>query len=173
MRGLVAALGAVWLLGCSTDTFVGDDASSDAAGDATALDAAPPLDAGKADAVCPPNADVACASGCATLGACCITPDAATCAAACTGVELDCMSQAECTSTATTCCLGNIGKLGGCPVSVGGNGTALRAKCALSCGATGDAKVCKLGSSECGTGSTCVPVVIDINPSVKIGLCTN
>ena len=171
MRGLVAALGAVWLLGCSTDTFVGDDASSNAAGDG-ASDATA-LDAGKADAPCPPNANVACASGCATLGACCVTPDAATCATTCAAVELDCTSQAECASTATTCCLGNIGKLGGCPVAVSGNGNALRAKCALSCGGVGDARVCELGSNECGAGSTCVPVVIDINPSIKIGLCTN
>ena len=174
MRAYVGAVCAIWLLGCSTDTFVGEDASTDAALDGSAdgsSDGAPPIDGGVADAFCPPNADLACgAKGCATVGSCCVTPDAAACAATCSGVELSCQSQSECAPVGLVCCLGNVGTIGGCPVAVGGNG--LASKCETSCGANA-AKICTIGqTNECGNGGTCIPVVFDVNTSVKIGLCS-
>ncbi|HEY1955444.1 MAG TPA: hypothetical protein VGH28_07520 [Polyangiaceae bacterium] len=164
---------AALLLGCSNDTFVSGDASSDAGDggqqdDASPLpDASPPLDASADGGGCTTKGDAPCASGCGAPTACCVADTGASCVpiATCTGgVELDCASKSDCNGG--MCCLSIVSTSAGCPQTIKtGN-----AQCAPSCGANAR-QVCKVGSSECGNSSQCVPYLFAIDPTYEIGLC--
>lgn len=176
MRRRLAWLGAL-AFGCSTDVFVGSDASSDASVDVV-VDAAAdaPLDvgvdSGDGGAKACPFSHLACGamSGpCGTLGQCCATPDAGVCMAStqsCKGgaASFLCMTPGDC-ALGTPCCLAatTATAANGCPIITDLNPSSA----CFTCSGVGHHHVCA-SDSDCNGPATCRELVYG---GLSFGVC--
>lgn len=170
------ALALACLLGCSTDTFSGDDAGD--AGDGG--NDGPAIEAGKGEGGATDagtclngNQTSGCGGGgwCNTSEECCANDSGAQCttSTSCSGTSFMCRNTADCPigdAGVFTCCLNNaVLAFDVCPRTIKGG----QAACATSCSGSGY-KLCST-TADCPGAKTCQRANVGGNDSITVGVC--